>query len=325
MKTHAIRLSEFGDADKLRWEEIDLAPPGPGEVQIQNRAVGVNFIDIYHRTGLYPNPLPSGLGLEGAGVVEAVGSGVADFKPGDRVAYCASPIGAYAEARNYPAKNLVSLPADIDEKRAAGMMLKGMTVEFLIRRAYAVKPGEWVLFHAAAGGVGSIACQWLNHLGARVIGTAGSAAKAALALAHGAHHVLDYRKDDWVTRVREITGGAGVSVVFDGVGKDTFLPSLDCLKPRGMMVTFGNASGPAPAISPLLLSQKGSLYLTRPTLGHYTATREELVDSARALFDVVRGGAVKIEIGATYPLKEAARAHEALAARKTTGSTILLP
>ncbi|MFZ5791402.1 MAG: quinone oxidoreductase family protein [Pseudomonadota bacterium] len=323
--THAIRIAEFGGPEKLQWVEIDLPAPGPGELLLRQTACGLNFIDTYHRSGLYPMSLPSGLGVEGAGVVEAVGAGVTDFKPGDRAAYCSAPIGAYAERRVYPAARAVKLPPGIEDRTAAAMMLQGMTVEYLIRRTFPVERGQTVLFHAAAGGVGLIACQWLVHLGATVIGTVGSEEKAKLARDHGCHHTINYRKENFVERVKEITGGKGVPVVYDGVGKDVFMGSLDCLSPRGMMVTFGNASGPVPAIEPLLLSQKGSLFLTRPTLFHYIATREELLASANALFDVVLSGAVKIRINQTYPLKEAARAHRDLEARRTTGSTVLLP
>jgi NADPH2:quinone reductase len=325
MRAHAIRIHETGGPEVLRWEEVEVPSPGPGEVTIRNHACGLNFIDVYQRTGLYPMTLPSGLGLEGAGTVEAVGSGVTDFKAGDRVAYCSAPNGAYASYRNYPAERLIKLPDSIDFETAAGMMLQGMTVEFLVRRTFPVKAGDIVLFHAAAGGVGTIAVQWLAGLGAVVIGTAGNAEKCAIAKSLGAAHVINYRTEDWVKRVKELTDGKGVHVVYDGVGKDTFLPSLDCLRPRGMMVTFGNASGPAPEIPPLLLSQKGSLFLTRPTLFHYIASRADLELSASALFDAVGRGMVKIQIGHRYPLQETAQAHRDLQARKTTGATILIP
>ena len=328
-ETHAIRFHETGGPEVLRWEKVKLAAPGAGEVTLRNTACGLNFIDTYHRSGLYPVSLPSGLGLEGAAVVAALGDGVTQFKTGDRVAYCAAPLGAYAEWRNYPADKLVKLPDGIDDRTAAAMMLQGMTVEYLIRRTYPVKTGDLVLFHAAAGGVGSIAVQWLKALGAIVIGTAGGKEKCALVKSLGADHVIDYRaeagSDHWVKQVREITGGKGVDVVYDGVGKDTCVPSMDCLRPRGYLVTFGNASGPVPAIEPLTLSQKGSIFLTRPTLMAYTATRAELELSAGAVMDVVLRGVVKIRIGQTYPLKDAAQAQRDLAARKTTGSTVLLP
>jgi NADPH2:quinone reductase len=294
-------------------------------VLLRQTAVGLNYIDTYHRSGLYPVPLPSGIGLEGAGVIEKLGPGVKGFAVGDRAAYCSAPIGAYAEWRVYPAERLVKLPEGISDRQAAAMMLQGMTVEYLIRRTYPVKAGQTVLLHAAAGGVGLIACQWLKHLGAIVIGTAGGPEKMALAKAHGATHVIDSRKEDVAKRVREITGGKGVPVVYDGVGKDTFQASLDSLSPRGMFVSFGNASGAVPPFEPVLLSSKGSLYFTRPSLMAYTATREELLASAQALFDVVAKGVVKIEVHQTYPLKDAAQAQRDLEGRKTTGSTVLLP
>ena len=325
MKTHAIRIHETGGPEKMRWEEIEVGQPGQGEVTLRNHACGLNYIDTYHRTGLYPIALPSGLGLEAAGVVEALGAGVINLKVGDRVAYCAAPIGAYAELRNYPVDKLIKIPDSIDFKTGAAMMLQGMTVEYLIRRTYPVKAGDWVLFHAAAGGVGSIALQWLKSLGATVIGTAGSAEKCAIAKSLGADFTINYRTEDWVKRVKELTDGKGVHVVYDGVGKDTCIPSLDCLRPRGYMVTYGNASGPVPPIEPLILSQKGSLFLTRPTLMAYTATRADLELSAHALLDVVTRGVVKIAVNHTYPLKEAAQAHRDLEARKTTGSVVLLP
>ena len=325
MRCHAIRFHETGGPDKLRWEEIDVGEPGEGQVLLRQTAIGLNYIDTYHRSGLYPVPLPSGIGLEGAAVVEKVGPGVKGLKTGERVAYCSAPIGAYAEWRLYPAERLVSLPAGIEDRQAAGMMLQGMTVEYLIRRTFPVKAGQTVLLHAAAGGIGLIACQWLKHLGVTIIGTAGSPEKMALAKAHGATHVINSRTEDVAKRVRELTGGKGVPVVYDGVGKDTFQASLDSLAPRGMFVSFGNASGPVPAFEPGILSAKGSLFFTRPSLMAYTATREELLASAKALFEVVGSGAVKIEIHQTYPLKDAAKAHRDLEARKTTGSTVLLP
>jgi NADPH2:quinone reductase len=278
------------------------------------------------KIGLRANPADRMIpGRDLSGVVEAVGPGVTEFKPGDRVAYCSAPNGAYATTRNYPAERLVKIPDSVDFETAAGMMLQGMTVEFLVRRTYPVKAGDFVLFHAAAGGVGTIAMQWLASLGAVVIGTAGSPEKCAMAKQLGASHVINYRSEDWVKKVKEITDGKGVHVVYDGVGKDTFLPSLDCLRMRGMMVTFGNASGPVPEIPPLILSQKGSLFLTRPTLFHYIASRADLELSAGALFDVVNRGLVKIQIGHRYALKDAAEAHRDLQARKTTGATILIP
>jgi len=325
VRCHAIRIHATGGPEVLSWEEVAVGDPGPGEVLLRQTAIGLNFIDTYHRSGLYPIPLPSGIGLEAAAVVERLGADVSDLRVGDRVAYASAPIGAYAEWRTYPAERLVKLPPSISDQEAAAMMLGGMTVEYLVRRTVAVAAGQAVLFHAAAGGVGLIACQWLKHLGALVIGTAGGAEKMAIAAAHGCDHVIDYRSEPIAQRVRAITGGAGVAVVYDGVGKDTFNQSLDSLARRGMLVSFGNASGPVPAFEPALLSAKGSLYLTRPSLVDYTATRAELLASAAALFDVVQRGAVKIEIGQTYRLVDAAQAHRALHARRTIGSTVLLP
>jgi NADPH:quinone reductase len=325
MRAHAIRIHKTGGPDVLTWEDVEVGEPAAGQVLLRQTAIGLNYIDTYHRSGLYPVSLPSGIGLEGAAIVEKLGPDVSDFKIGDRVAYASAPIGAYAELRLYPAERLVKIPAGISDRQAAGMMLRGMTVEYLIRRTYAAKPGQSVLFHAAAGGVGLIATQWLKHLGVTVIGTAGSPEKMALAKAHGCAHVIDYRKEDVAKRVRELTGGKGVPVVYDGVGKDTFQGSLDSLAPRGMFVSFGNASGPVPAFEPAILAAKGSLFLTRPSLIHYTTTRADLVESANALFDVVTKDAVKIEVNQTHPLRNAAQAHRDLEARKTTGSTILLP
>ncbi|MFN8641106.1 MAG: quinone oxidoreductase [Candidatus Binatia bacterium] len=325
MRCHAIRIEETGGAEVLRWEEVEVGAPAAGDVLLRQTAVGLNYIDTYHRSGLYPVPLPGGIGLEGAGVVEAVGPGVTDLQVGDRVAYASAPIGAYAEWRTYPAERAVKIPEGVSDQQAAAMMLQGMTAEYLIRRTYAVRPGEWVLFHAAAGGVGLIACQWLAHLGARVIGTAGGAEKMALARANGCEHVIDSRGDAIAARVRELTGGAGVAVAYDGVGRDTFAASLDSLARRGMLVSFGNASGPVPAFEPAQLGMRGSLYFTRPSLMDYTATRAELGASAAALFDVVARGAVRIVVNQTYPLREAAQAHRDLEGRRTTGSTVLLP
>lgn len=324
-KAHAIRIEKTGGPEQMKWVEVDVPAPAKGEVQLRNRAVGINYIDTYHRTGLYPVPLPSGIGLEASAVVEAVGEGVTGFKPGDRAAHGTGPIGAYAELRNFPAEKLIRIPDSIDDKTAAAMMLQGMTVEYLIHRTYPVQKGEFVLLHAAAGGIGSIASQWLNKLGAQVIGTAGSPEKLQLAKDQGCHHVINYRTEDWVKRVKEITGGQGVSVVYDGVGKDVFMQSLDCLRPRGYMVTFGNASGPVPDIPPLLLSQKGSLFLTRPTLMAYTATRADLELSSGRVIDAIAKGWVKIKVPHTYALKDAAEAHRDLEARKTTGSIVLIP
>ena len=325
---HAIRIHQTGGPEVLRWEEVgvgQLSQLAPNEARVRHAAVGLNFIDIYHRTGLYPLPLPSGVGLEGAGVVEAVGKDVTEVKVGDRVAYAGGPVGAYAEVRNIPADRLVKLPDAIDFKTAAAMMLQGMTAQYLLRRTYRVQPGDTILIQAAAGGVGLIVCQWAKALGATVIGTVGSAEKAALASAHGCDHPIIYTRENFVERVKEITGGAGVPVVYDSIGKDTFTGSLDCLRPMGMMVTFGNASGPVPPVDTLELSKRGSLFLTRPTLFSYVAKRADLVQTAQELFDVVVSGKVKIEVNQTYALRDAAQAHIDLAARKTTGSTVLLP
>lgn len=324
--TKAIRIHETGGPEVLRWEEVEVGQPGPGQARIRQTAVGLNFIDIYHRTGLYPPPsLPATLGLEGAGVVEEVGPGVEEVNPGDRVAYAGGPLGAYAEARLIPADRLVRLPTNISDAQAAAMMLKGMTAQYLLRRTYRVQKGDTILVHAAAGGVGLLMCQWAKHLGATVIGTVGSDDKAELARAHGCDHPIVYTRENFMQRVRELTNGAGVPVVYDSVGKDTFMGSLDCLRPMGLMVSFGNASGMVPPFSIGVLSAKGSLYLTRPTLMVYTARREDLLDSAAELFDVIGPGIVKVEINRTYALKDAADAQRELEARKTTGSTVLLP
>jgi NADPH:quinone reductase len=324
--THAIRIHETGGPEVMRWESVEVGDPGPGEVRLRQTAVGLNFIDVYFRTGLYPLPaMPGVLGMEAAGVVEAVGEGVSTLSEGDRVAYATPPPGAYAEARIMPAARLVKLPDNIEEKTAAAMMLRGMTAHYLLRRIHRVEPGDRILIHAAAGGVGLIACQWAKHLGATVIGTVGSDEKAEIARAHGCDHPIVYTREDFVTRVRETTDGEGVAAVYDSVGKDTFMGSLDCLRPRGMMVTFGNASGPVPPFEPILLSKKGSLFLTRPTLFHYTSTPEDLAWASGDLFEVVGSGAVRIEINQTYALKDAAQAHQDLEGRKTTGSSVLLP
>lgn len=325
-KTHAIRFHETGGPEVLRWEAVEIGEPGPGEVRLRHGAVGLNFIDTYHRSGLYPvAALPSGLGQEGAGVVEAVGEGVTELAPGDRVAYGTGPLGAYAERRIMPAEKLVKLPDSIDDRTAAAMMLQGLTVQYLIRRTHRVAKGETLLVHAAAGGVGLILTQWAKHLGAIVIGTAGSREKAEIARAHGCDHVILYREEAVPARVRALTGGAGVPVVYDGVGKDTFMDSLDCLAPLGMMVSFGNASGAVPPFDILHLSRKGSLFLTRPTLATYAARRADLLAMAQELFEVVASRAVRIAIGQTFPLKEAAAAHRALEGRRTAGSTVFLP
>ena len=321
---HAIRIEQFGGPENMKWVEVEVGAPGPGQVLVRNAAVGLNFIDCYHRTGLYPMPLPLTLGSEGAGIVEAVGPKVKDFKVGDRVAY-AQPIGAYADLLLRPADRLVKVPAGVDLKVAAAMMLKGMTAQYLIRRTHRVKAGETILVHAAAGGVGQILCQWAKALGATVIGTVGSEAKVALAKKAGCRHVVVLGQEKLAERVKAITKGKGVPVVYDGVGKDTFMDSLDCLAPRGLLASFGNASGAVPPVNIGILAQKGSLFLTRPTLISYTSTREELVKAAAELFAVVKSGKVRISINQTYPLAEAAQAHRDLEARKTTGSTVLLP
>lgn len=323
--TSAIRLAQTGGPEVLTLQTIVLAPPAPGEIRIRHSAVGVNFIDTYHRTGLYPVPLPGGLGLEAAGVVEAVGEGVTAFAVGDRAAYCTGPVGAYAGAANVPAARCVPVPDGVSDEVAAAALLKGLTAEFLIRRTFQVQAGQAVLLHAAAGGVGLIALQWLKKLGATVIGTVGSSDKADLVRAHGCDHVIHYRDEPIAARVREITGGAGVPVVYDSVGKDTLWASLDSLAVRGLFVSYGNASGPPDAVSPLELSKRGSLFMTRPTLFHYVGTTPELRDAASALFALIANGAIDVQIGARYPLSEAAAAHRALEARQTTGSTILIP
>ncbi|MEH6458591.1 quinone oxidoreductase family protein [Chitinimonas sp. JJ19] len=321
----AIQFKQVGGPEVLSLAEVTVGEPGPGQARVRHHAIGLNFIDTYHRSGLYPLSLPSGLGMEAAGVVEALGAGVDYLSVGDRVAYAGGPLGAYASVRIMPADKLVRLPDSISFETAAAMMLQGLTAEYLLRRTYTVQPGDAVLIHAAAGGVGQIAVQWAKALGAFVIGTAGGPDKVALAGSLGCDVAIDYRSEDFVAATRAATKGWGVRVVYDGVGKDTFMGSLDCLAPRGMMVTYGNASGPVPDIAPLLLSQKGSLFLTRPTLGHYTATRAELVAAAEALFAVVAGGQVRIQIAQRYALADAAQAHRDLEARKTVGSTILLP
>ena len=321
----AIRFHRTGGPEVLCLEDIEVGQPAPGEARVRHHAVGLNFIDTYHRSGLYPLPLPSGIGLEGAGVVEAVGDGVRDIAVGDRVAYAGGPVGAYSEVRCLPAERLLKLPAALSFDTGAAMMLQGLTSAYLLRSTYRVQPGDAVLIHAAAGGVGLIACQWAKALGATVIGTVSSEAKAELAKRHGCDHVIFYTREDVAKRVREITSGEGVAVVYDGVGKDTFIGSLDSLRMRGVMVSFGNASGPVPPIEPLLLSQKGSLYITRPVLWHYTARREDLLGLGAELFEMVGSGKVKIEVNQTYALADVAQAHGDLEARRTTGSTILLP
>src|SRR5262245_14385723 len=321
---HAIRIHEHGGPEKMQWEEVQVGDPGPGQVRVRNTAIGLNYIDTYQRSGLYPMQLPFTLGSEGAGIVEAVGPQVREFKVGDRVAY-SGPLGAYAEAVLRPADRLVKIPAGIDDKTAAAMMLKGLTAQYLIRRTYRVKKGDTILMHAAAGGVGLLLTQWAKCLGANVIGTVGSDEKAALVKKAGAKHVVVTSREKFFDRVKEITKGKGVPVVYDGVGKDTFMESLDCLSPLGLMVSFGNASGAVPPFSPVILSAKGSLFLTRPTLGTYTASRAELMKAAEELFAVVKSKKVKITINQTYPLREAAQAHRDLESRKTTGQTVFLP
>ncbi len=321
----AVRIHEPGGPEKLIYEDVEVGTPGEGEVRIRHTAIGLNFIDVYHRTGLYPLELPSAIGMEAAGIVEEIGDGVSEVSVGDRVAYAGMPIGSYASERVMPAAMLVVLADEINDETAAAMMLQGMTAQYLIRGTYRVQKGETILLHAAAGGVGLILSQWAAALGVTVIGTVGSEEKAALAREHGCAHTILYNEENFTERVREITNGEGVPVVYDSIGKDTFEGSLDCLRPRGMMVSFGNASGPVAPFEPAILAQKGSLYFTRPTLMTYTATRDELLASANDLFDVVANGDVKININQRYPLSEAAQAHRDLEARKTTGSTILLP
>lgn len=325
MMAKAIRLTRTGGPEVLEYVDVEVGEPGPGEARVRQHAIGLNFIDVYFRTGLYPMPLPSGLGQEGAGVVEAVGEGVTHVQPGDRVAYAGRPNGAYSALRVMPADILVKLPDTIDFETAAAMMLQGLTVQYLFNGTYKLQQGQTILFHAAAGGVGLIACQWARALGVNLIGTVGSKEKGELALAHGAAHVINYNEEDIVARVLEITGGAKVPVVYDSVGKDTFIRSLDCLQPRGLMVSFGNSSGAVPPFSLNELASRGSLYITRPSLGAYAATRPELEAMAADLFQMVGSGKIKIGINQRFPLADAAQAHIALESRRTTGSTILLP
>ena len=324
----AVQITAFGGPEQMKIVDVEVGDPGPGQIRIRHEACGLNFIDVYQRTGLYPNNLPLNLGMEGAGIVEAVGEGVTHLQPGDRAAYAAFPPGAYCEVRVMPARNVVRLPDDIAFDTAAGMMLKGMTVQYLLKKtrpAEGLEPGDHILFHAAAGGVGLIACQWARALGLQLIGTAGGSAKCKLALEHGAAHVIDYTHEDFVARVKEITGGKGVKVVYDSIGRDTFDRSLDCLRPFGLMCSFGNASGPVPPFSIGTLGNKGSLYVTRGTLFTHLATQEGTQAMAQDLFDVVQRGDVKIRIDQRYPLAEVAQAHRDLEARKTTGSSVLLP
>ncbi len=322
----AIRIYANGGPEVLKWEDFDPGKPEAGEALVRHEAVGLNFIDVYHRTGLYPLPeLPATPGLEGAGIVAEIGEGVSEVAVGDRVAYAGVPPGAYAEVRRFPAHRLVKLPEGISTRQGAAMMLQGMTARYLLRGCYDVKNGDTVLIHAAAGGVGSIACQWAKHLGATVIGTVGSQEKAEIARSNGCDHPILYNDQDFAAKTKEITGGNGVDVVYDSVGQATFMKSLDCLRPMGMLVSFGQSSGSVPTFDPSILSAKGSLFLTRPSLMAYTAKREDLLEHARDLFEVVQSGVVKIEIKQTYPLSEAAQAHRDLEARKTTGSTVLIP
>ncbi len=321
----AIQIDAPGPPSAMKWREVALARPKTGEVLVRHRAVGLNYIDVYHRSGLYPLPMPLTLGMEAAGRIEALGRGVTNFAVGDLVAYATAPLGAYAEARLIPAERVVKVPKGIAAETAAAMMLQGMTAQYLLRQTYRVGKGDTVLIHAAAGGVGLILCQWAKHLGARVIGTVGTKKKADLAAAHGCDYPIVYTRQDFATQVKKITKGEGLPVVYDSIGKDTFPASLDCLRPRGLFVSFGNASGPITDFDAGLLASKGSLYMTRPSLPHYTATREALVKCAGDLFRVVRSGAVRIEVNQTYALKDAAKAHRDLEARKTTGSTVLIP
>jgi NADPH2:quinone reductase len=321
----AIRMTRTGGPEVMEYVDVEVGAPAPGEATVRHEAIGVNFIDVYFRTGLYPQPLPAGLGMEGAGVVEAVGEGVTEVKPGDRVVYAGRPNGSYAQVRNMPAAQLVVLPDKIDFETAAAMMLQGLTVQYLFHRTVALKAGDTVLFHAAAGGVGLIACQWARVLGVNLIGTVGSEEKAALAIENGAAHVINYNRENFTEKVRELTGGKGVSVVYDSIGKDTFFGSLDCLAPLGTMVSFGNASGPVPPFSLNELQSRGSLFVTRPTLMSYAAKREDLEAMAKSLFGVVSSGEVKIAVKQRYNLADVAQAHIDLESRKTTGSSILLP
>ena len=324
--SHAIVMHQTGGPDVLRWQEHDPGLPVPGEVRIGHEAIGLNFIDVYHRTGLYPLPsLPAVIGMEGAGIVEMIGEGVSEVARGDRVAYAGMPPGAYAEVRCLPVHRLVRLPDGISSRDAAGLMLQGMTARYLLRGCYPVKAGDTILVHAAAGGVGSIVCQWARQIGATTIGTVGSREKAEEARGNGCTHTVLYREEDFVAKVREITGGRGVDAVYDSVGKATFMQSLDCLRPMGTMVSFGQSSGPIGTFDPSLLAAKGSLFLTRPSLMHYTARREDLLAHADDLFTVVLAGAVRANIRQEYALRDAAQAHRDLEGRKTTGSTILLP
>jgi NADPH2:quinone reductase len=323
--THAIRIHETGGPEVLKWENVSVGDPGAGEARVRHTAVGVNYIDTYHRSGLYKLPLPSGIGLEAAGVVEAIGPGVTDIAAGDRVAYCGGPPGAYSEMRVMPADKLVKIPDGVSDRSAATLMLKGLTVQYLFRQTFPLKGGETILFHAAAGGVGLIACQWARALGVTMIGTVGSDEKAALAKANGCTHTIVYTRENFVDRVKELTGGKGVPVVYDSIGKDTFPASLDCLKGRGLFVSFGSASGPVPAFDMALLGAKGALYATRPSLFAYAGTRPELLAMAAEVFAMVKAGKIVSDARQTHPLADAVQAHRDLHSRKTTGATVLLP
>lgn len=325
MKAKAIRIHEYGGPDVLRFEDIDVAPPGEGEACIRHTAIGLNFIDTYHRSGLYPMPLPAGLGSEAAGIIESVGGNVSDVKPGDRVVYTGRPADAYSQFRNFPAWQCVPIPHDVSDEQAAAVFLKGLTAWYLLRRSYAVQRGDTILLYAAAGGVGSLASQWAKALGATVIGIVSTEAKAQLARSNGCEEIIMADHDDIPAAVRDLTGGAGVAAVYDSVGKDTFMTSLDCLRPHGVMVTFGNATGPVDPVAPAELAKRGSLFLTRPVLFDFIGTRDSLLTAADELFAVIGSGKVKVSINQRYPLKDAAEAHRALEARKTTGSTVLLP
>jgi NADPH2:quinone reductase len=325
VKSAAVRVTRYGGPEVLALEEIEVPDPGPGEVRIRNRAIGLNFIDIYYRTGIYTSALPHGLGMEGAGEIDAVGAGVSGLRVGDRVAYGSGPIGAYAQLRCLPASHVVPLPRSVSFEQAAGVMLKGLTVQYLFRQTYRLQGSETVLFHAAAGGVGLIACQWARALGVKLIGTVSSPEKAALAKRNGAWATIDYTKENFAERVKDLTGGAKLPVVYDGVGKDTWEGSLDCLQTRGLMVSYGSASGPVTGVSLSILAQKGSLFVTRPTLGHHVTPRSRLLESARELFDLMTVGAISVDVQRRYPLAQVARAHEDLAGRRTTGSCVLIP
>ncbi len=327
--TKALRIHETGGPEVFVWEEVALEPPGPKEARLRHSAIGVNFVDTYHRGGVphpWPlPPLPAVIGFEGVGVVEDIGAEVTEVAPGTRVAYALPPLGAYAQARNIPARRLIALPDAIDDVQAAGMMLKGLTAKYLLRQTYRVQAGDTVLIHAAAGGIGLILCQWAKHLGATVIGTVGSEAKAEQARAHGCDHAILYSQEDFLPRVRELTDGKGVPVVYESVGKDTFQRSIDCLRPRGILASFGHASGPPPPVDVIELGAKGALFVTRPTIMAYMHPRAAMLASAQELFEVVLSGALKIEVNQTYPLRDGAEAHRAIGARRTIGATVLLP